>query len=431
VWLRALIALQVLAVAVLASIVVARYPLWTLVDEGAHFDYVRAIANDRRLPVITDLVSPQVEAIDEGVYPDPPRRERAARGLAGRSYEAQQPPLYYLLAAPAFSIPSDYLTKARVLRALDVVLLLGAVAVFLLLAREVLGRGDLALAATALALTVFLWPAMVVRGVTISNEPLELLVGVALVYALWRADRERSAAWLIAAGALVGLGLLTRLTLAYLVPAAVGVAIAGAVRGTRRFPWWALATAAAVPVALLVPWALFNLDHYHALTPTGAARHQQEAVVNPTGRRLGLSDLKTDASALLNGVLPDEWWVVFLSSAWRVARDVLVPAFLVVPVALGAWAPLRPGERGRAWWLLAAPLLIGLLAMLASFAFANWNLFAPRYLHPELPGFALFGALALARLVPRVRVVAGAALAITLALLALWAHLATVTPASL
>jgi len=44
VWLRLLIAAQILAVAVLAAITVARYPLWTLVDEGAHFDYVLSIA---------------------------------------------------------------------------------------------------------------------------------------------------------------------------------------------------------------------------------------------------------------------------------------------------------------------------------------------------------------------------------------------------
>ncbi|HEX3316851.1 MAG TPA: glycosyltransferase family 39 protein [Solirubrobacteraceae bacterium] len=430
-WLRLLIAAQVLAVTVLASIAVARYPVWTLVDEGAHFDYIQAIADDGRLPVVTDLVSPQVEAIDENVYPAPPRKDRAKRGLAGHSYEAQQPPLYYLLAVPAFSLSSNYRTKVTLVRAFDVLFLLGAIAVFLALCREVLGRGEDALAGTALALTVFLWPAIVVRGVTISNEGLELLVGMALVYALWRAAASRSPGWLIAAGALVGLGLLTRLTVAYLVPVAIGVAVVGALRGPRRFPWWSLAAAAALPVALLVPWAVFNLDHYNALTPTAAARKQQEAVVNPTGRTLGLSDLKTDASAMLNGILPDEWWVVFLSSAWRVARDVIVPAFLVLPLALGALAPLRPGERARAWWLLAAPLLIGLLAMLVSFVVANWNLFAPRYLHPEVPGFALFGALALVRLVPRPRVVGGIAVVLTLALLALWAHLSTVTPASL
>jgi len=46
-------------------------------------------------------------------------------------------------------------------------------------------------------------------------------------------------------------------------------------------------------------------------------------------------------------------------------------------------------------------------------------------------GFALFGALALVRLVPKPKVVGGIAVVITLALLALWAHLASVTPASL
>ena len=151
-WLRLLIAAQILAVTVLAGITVARYPLWTLVDEGAHFDYVQSIADDGRLPVVTDLVSPQVEAIAEHVYPAPPRKDPAKIGLGGRSYEAQQPPLYYLLAVPAFAAGgSDYKTKARVIRAFDVLFLLGAIAVFLALCRDVLGRGDEALAGTALA----------------------------------------------------------------------------------------------------------------------------------------------------------------------------------------------------------------------------------------------------------------------------------------
>ena len=149
-----------------------------------------------------------------------------------------------------------------------------------------------------------------------------------MVYALWRAISGRAAGWLIAAGALLGLGLLTRLTLGYLIPVAIGVAVVGALRGPRRFPWWSLAAAAAIPVALLVPWALFNLDHYNALTPAQAARDQQEPLVNPTGRTLTWHDFKNLSRALLNGVLPDEWWVVFLDNTWRVARDIIVPAFL-------------------------------------------------------------------------------------------------------
>src|SRR3954454_24782554 len=125
-WLRALIVAQVVAVAVLAAITVARYPVWTLVDEAQHFDYIQAIADDGHLPVITDLVSPEVEAIDENVYPAPPKRDRAKRGLAGRSYEAQQPPLYYVLAVPVFAVASDYKTKVRIVRAFDVLFLVAA-----------------------------------------------------------------------------------------------------------------------------------------------------------------------------------------------------------------------------------------------------------------------------------------------------------------
>jgi hypothetical protein len=48
-----------------------------------------------------------------------------------------------------------------------------------------------------------------------------------------------------------------------------------------------------------------------------------------------------------------------------------------------------------------------------------------------LPGFALFLVLGLRRFLPGSRVLGGAAVVVTLALLALWLHLSSVTPASL
>ena len=84
--LRGLIAIQLAALVALAGVTVWRFPVWALVDERAHYDYVQTVAEEGRLPDLRDeLISPEAEAIDEGVYPGPPRTDPAGRGLAGRS----------------------------------------------------------------------------------------------------------------------------------------------------------------------------------------------------------------------------------------------------------------------------------------------------------------------------------------------------------
>ena len=123
---RALVVLQVLAIVVLGAATVARFHVWADVDERPHFDYVQAVAEDGRLPELTDLVSPEVQAITDRTWPEPSPVDPAIRGLAGRSYEAFQPPLYYLVAAPAFLVEADHLRKVKVLRAFDLLLVLAA-----------------------------------------------------------------------------------------------------------------------------------------------------------------------------------------------------------------------------------------------------------------------------------------------------------------
>ena len=100
--LRALVAVQLAALLVLGVVTVARFPVWALVDEAAHYDYVQWIAEDGRLPILDeDRVHPEVLAIDEGRYPAAPHVEAEERGLFGRSYEGFQPPLAHLVATPA------------------------------------------------------------------------------------------------------------------------------------------------------------------------------------------------------------------------------------------------------------------------------------------------------------------------------------------
>jgi hypothetical protein len=420
--LRALVAVQLAALLVLGVLTVARFPVWALVDEAAHYDYVQWIAEDGRLPVLDeDRVHPEVLAIDEGRYPEAPRVGADERGLFGRSYEGFQPPLAHLLATPVYAVAGDHERKLRALRALGLVLLGMAVALTWLLVRRALP--DMPLAGFSLALTFFLWPGVVVRAATFSNAALELAIGAALSLALWCALSERSAGWLVAAGALSGAALLTKLTLAAFAPALAIVCVVF----LREGHWRAAVAAAALPLAAVAPWTAFNLHHYGALTGSDRVQDLMEPTLNPGRIDYGAGDLASKHVALLNGVLPDEWWVEFLSSTKRRLRDAFMALVLAAPLLAAVSIPAT--QRRRAVAVLLLPLVTGVVLMSVSLLTENWDAFYARYLYGALPGFAVFAALAVARaLGARALFLSSAGL--TALLLLLWAHLSTVTPAT-
>jgi hypothetical protein len=420
--LRALVAVQLVALLVAAVATVARFPVWALVDEGAHYDYVQWIAEDERLPVLDeDRVHREVLAIDEGVYPERPRVPASERGLFGRSYEGFQPPLAYLLATPVFAVVGDHEAKLRALRVLGVLLLAAAVLLTWRLAGEAVP--DAPLAAFSFALTFLLWPGVVVRAATFSNAALELAVGAALSLALWRALTRRSERWLVVSGALIGAALLTKLTLLAFVPAQALVCAAFLRAGRVR----AVAGAVGLPALVVAPWVVFNFREYGAPTGSGAVQSLMDPVLNPEGKDFGAGDLPARHVALLNAVLPDEWWVEFLSAVKRRLRD----AFAVLVLALPALAAVRipPEERRPALAVLLLPLVAGVVLMSVSLLVENYDAFYGRYLYGTLPGFAIFGALGLRRAFGEKALAWGSA-AVTVLLVALWAHLATVTPAT-
>ena len=178
---------------------------------------------------------------------------------------------------------------------------------------------------------------MVVRASTFSNAALELALGAALSLALWRALSERSEGWLVASGALTGAALLTKLTMAAFVPA-LAVACVAFLREGR---WRAVLAAAALPAAAVAPWIAFNLHHYGASTGSDRVQELMEPTLNPDRIDYGVGDLAAKHVALLNGVLPDEWWVEFLSSAKRRLRDVFM-ALVLAAAALGRRADPAP-----------------------------------------------------------------------------------------
>lgn len=352
---------------VLGAVVVDRFQVWAYIDERAHFSYVQTVAEDGRLPALDDLASPETQAITDRTWPAPSPTDPATLGLGGRSYEGFQPPLYYGLAVPAYAIASDHRDKVFVLRIFDLLLYLVGAGFLWLLARR-LGGGW---AAWTAGLLVLVWPGLLVRGITVSNSALEFALAPAFLLAAWTAWDTESRRWLVAAGGLLGLCLLTKLTLIVLAPCL----LVAALRVRRPVP---VAAALALPVVLFAPWLI---GHYDL---NAAARDQQTPYLYPGGvPDWGIGDLPSKLGALLEGSLPQEWygqldvWWVGLGARGLVLA-LVVAAFLVA----------------RRVAFFALPVLAAVALMLYTLLAEDWDVFLLRYATPLLAPLAVAVAVA-------------------------------------
>jgi 4-amino-4-deoxy-L-arabinose transferase-like glycosyltransferase len=427
---RAVIAAQFAVIIVAGIATVMSLPKFTG-DEIAHFSYVQSVAEEGRLPVLgPTLISPQAEAIYEGTYPAPGRLDPAERGLGGLSYEAFQPPLFYLLAAAPFRLAGgDYVVKLRVIRLIGLGLLLAAALLLWRLTAEVIGDSREAEPYFAFALTALLWPGIVLRTVTISNSGLEFLIGIGLTLLLWRAWQRRSVGLLIGAAVLVGFGLLTRLTIIFFIPGLLicAVAVLREAQISARTRWLAAAGVVAIPALMIAPWLLSNLDRYGSLTGSKIWRQQQEPFLNPDAIKYTLSDIPARLLNVTRAPLAEEWWVELLSTLKRWVLTVLMTA-LVVFAPLGVLS-LRPRERRmRLLVLLALPVAVGLVWMCYVLLVVNWDFFIPRYLYPATGGLMLLAAVSIGRLRSGARALTVSAAVITALLAVWWVYLSTVEP---
>lgn len=428
--LRALIAAQLAVIIAAGLATVFSLPKFTG-DEIAHFSYLQSVAQEGRLPLLgPTLISPQAEAIYEGTYPSPGLLDPAKRGLSGRSYEAFQPPLYYLLTAAPFRLAGgDYIVKMRLMRLIGLALLLAAALLLWRLTVEVIGDRDEAEPYFAFALTALLWPGIVLRTVTISNSGLEFLIGIGLVLVLWRAWQQRSVAWLIGAAVLVGAGLLTRLTIIVFIPGLLICAfvVLRQAQLSARTRWLAAAGVVAIPALMMAPWLLSNLDRYGSLTGSRVVRQLMEPFFNPDGIKYTAADIPSRLLVVTRAPLAEEWWIELLSPLKRWVLTLLMTA-LVVLAPLGVLS-VKPSERRtQLLVLLALPVGVGIVWMCYVLLVLNWDFFLPRYLYPTIPGLMLLAAVSLGRLRSGARALTLSAAAITALLTIWWAYLSTVEP---
>jgi 4-amino-4-deoxy-L-arabinose transferase-like glycosyltransferase len=428
-FLRIVIVAQILAIITFGSITIEKYPLWSLVDEGAHFDNIEYIAQHHSLPVLGKVFATQQElAIGQGIYPKHSNIDPKTSGLPGLAYEAFQPPLYYLVATPFYFLNGNFHSKAIILRFLGLGLLVVSIALLARLSRHVLKqRWLLGLGG---GLLIFLMPGIITRSVTISNFNLALPLVIAAVTEMWIAWERRSSNRLITGGFLVGCGVLTDLYLAELVPVFLALAAVLFLGSKDRGNHLRCAIAVGLAAIVTLPWFIFNEIEYHALTASDLAKREQLHIVNPQHLHFGLGQLPgLTVQTLFNPLLPQEWSHYLdgsnlLAYGATIFQVLIVPAAIVLAVALGRRI-LTTG-----FWLLLLPFLCNLALCWYIDYGQQWESgsMVGRYVYPTLPILAIFIVGAATQYVRSARTWATLFVVTTAFLIVVWVHIIPMIP---
>lgn len=198
-----------------ATIFAVVTPDWQNPDEPAHYNNIAHIAEGQGLPVLRhgDYDQEYLSALVSGRFPP-------HLSVAPLRYEAYQPPLYYLVAAPVFLLSGGDLLILRLFN-----VLLGAISLALLYAcLETVFPAKTLLTVGAVAFTAFL-PMHVAMSASVNNDGLAELLLLAAMLTLLRWMRRRfhqaskadppmsSIEWrtLLLLGVLLGLGMATKI----------------------------------------------------------------------------------------------------------------------------------------------------------------------------------------------------------------------------
>jgi 4-amino-4-deoxy-L-arabinose transferase-like glycosyltransferase len=354
---RVLLVIIIAAYTVIGILYATLTPTWQVPDEPAHYNYVRALAEDLVIPIIEpgDYDQTYISRLTTERFPP----ELTIEPLA---YEDHQPPLYYVLATPIYWLFDGAVLP---LRLLSVLLGAGLLLVAFGTVRTVFPeRPELALMAVAFIAFI---PQHVAMMAGVENDALgELIVGGTLwalvVYVGGTGERERP--WPI--GLLLAMALLTKATVYFIVGVA---ALAVIVRQRREHQTckWAVGQLAwiFVPTVLLsLPWFIRNGLIYGWLDPLGMARHN--AVVE--------GQMRTSEYLALYG------WPAYWERAWSFTFNSFWGQF-------GWMAVVLPARFYQALLLLSILLSVGFL----------WWLFErrrPRLTTTQRAGLTLFLAAA-------------------------------------
>ena len=266
---------------VLGSLYALYTPAWQAPDEPAHYNYVRYVAEQHCFPILKpgDYPAAYLEEIKAARFPP-------GMSIAPLRYEFHQPPLYYLLAVPFYSLFGGALLPLRFLS-----LALGALLLLVVhWAAETVVPQQPYLALGATAFVAFL-PMHLTMTAAVNNDTLaELLLATILLLTIrYLRQAERPPAerqdrqLLILLGVTTGLGLITKSAVYIALPL---VLLSIALRHLwldRPAPPAAVSLRDAIlyvcpALALALPWWMRNVALYGGLDFLGLGRHDQVVV---------------------------------------------------------------------------------------------------------------------------------------------------------
>ena len=405
------------------------FPPFTGHDEVAHWQSIRVLATEGRLPTLhDDTLPPELYEF---------RRYALQWEQLGQHstflYTAVHPPLYYAVMAPIFLLTRDRppIAQQYLLRCVAIPFGLITVVLAYRLTKTIFPDNSF-LAATVPTVVAF-QPQISYEAAMINNDILAICLYSWILYLLVRAVHAgvsyRRAALI---GFAFGLALLTKISSATALP----LILAGF--------WWArgrdgwpqemakLTTAGAVALALVAPWLVFMYATYGDFTGLRAlSALQHDAGLTSQARFVDLLFSADFAVARWKETWGEFGWRLIPISQWLLSLLACVAAMagagLVVQALAAAHTPRTTADthtetgEGKALAILAAACVLAYLSVV-QFG-TQFVLTQARYMFPAAIGAALLGMLGLqAWIPPRCRVVAQgtivlAALALNIAIL--------------
>ena len=243
---RSLVATVLIAGLLVRLAYVFLTPIFYAPDEQSHFNYIKHLTEKKSFPVQTSKL-----------------------GDESNDWENNQPPLYYLVAAPVFSATQavfhNQTSTVVAIRLFSVALwLLNVWLVIVSLRRLRIQDGFVVTFTVAM---VCLLPTYTVISSAINNDNLLATIGGGILCLL--TQRERSIRSTLMLGLLLGLGLLTKQSAVIFAPLIVSLGALESFRGriTWRNATQQLFVTLGLAGVIYLPWAIRNWQVYHSFMP--------------------------------------------------------------------------------------------------------------------------------------------------------------------
>jgi len=408
--------LAYLAAVLPALLMALSQPVWSVVDEAQHFDFIVQLGHGVYPTADQTIIDPDTLQVMRstgvfrafylpGTYPSPdltdigppppsmsPRANAAwmLRHMWQLSHESVQTPAYYLAMVPAWWIADKLGGPFAAIYALRIInaLILAALAPMAVVVARTLVPARPGFAVSA-ALFAAVLPGLDLNETRISNDALAAAIGgvIVLLAVRWAGGWTWRRAAVI--GVILGLGLMVKLTLAGLFPALVVSALwPGA---SRRTNLARVTLPGGIALLCLSPWFLLNLEKYGGIMPGAHSGRLSDAVPGP----LTAAFLPLDIAVFHLTYWTGEPWGALPLAGVMVVFGALIALMAVAGVA----AVLR----SRALPVLSLPLMVAIVSVAGLTAVSlllpatvGFEFEGPgRYAYPAVPAAAALCAIGL------------------------------------